>query len=109
MGLYGSEIWLLTGEILKVIEGFYHRVARRTVGKMAQCTTGGEWEWPPVDEALKTSGIWKIKEYIQWRQDTSVVQADCQPIYKLYTGEERMRGTSKFMRRWEQDVGREVE
>ena len=48
-------------------------------------------------EALETSGLCSIKEYIQHRQETVVVQVDCQLIYKLYTGAERIPGTSSFM------------
>ena len=30
--LYVSEIWVVTGDILKVLEGFRHRAARRIMG-----------------------------------------------------------------------------
>ena len=30
--LYVSESWLVMGDMLKVIKGFYHRVARRIMG-----------------------------------------------------------------------------
>ena len=33
--LYGSEIWVVTGEILKVLEGFYHWAKRRITGMTA--------------------------------------------------------------------------
>ena len=32
-------------EMLKMIEGFYHRVSRRIMGMAAHITTGGVWEW----------------------------------------------------------------
>ena len=63
--LYGRESWGMTWSMLKVLDVFYHQVARRMMGITAQCTTSGEWECPLVDEALETSGIWTIKEYIQ--------------------------------------------
>ena len=31
--LYGSEIWVVTGVMLTVLEGFHHRVARQISGK----------------------------------------------------------------------------
>ena len=46
--LYGSERWVVTGNIIKVVEGFHHRVYRRIMGMAAPGGAGGEWEYPPV-------------------------------------------------------------
>ena len=62
-----------------------------------------------MNEALNTAGIWKIKDYIQHRQDTVGAKVACRPIYELCPGAERVPGTSKFVHWWEQDVGQEVE
>ena len=62
--VYGSNIWVVMGAVLKVLGGFHHRVAIIITGITAQCTTSREWEWPPVVEVLDTSGIYPIKEYI---------------------------------------------
>ena len=59
--LYGSESWVVTGGMLKVLEVFHHRLSKRILGMTAHRTTGGEWEWTPVAEALKAAGILKIK------------------------------------------------
>ena len=72
--------------MLKVLEGFHHRVARIITGMALQRMTGREWEWPQVAEALETAGLWTIKEYIQQRQDTGAAQVECRPIYELCTG-----------------------
>ena len=37
--LYGSESWVVMGEMLNVLEGFHHQVARRITGMMEQRTT----------------------------------------------------------------------
>ena len=55
--LYVSESWVVTGEILKVIEGFHHLVARSITDITLQHTTGGDCECPPISEALDTSGL----------------------------------------------------
>ena len=52
---------MVIGNMLEVLEGLHHRVERRTKVVTAQRKTSGEWEWPPVAEALETSGIWLIK------------------------------------------------
>ena len=42
--VYGSEIWMMTGAMLTVLEGFHHWVARQIVGKTARRSGEGEWE-----------------------------------------------------------------
>ena len=42
--LYRTESWVVTDEMLKVIEGFHHHLARKITGMTAHRTTGGEWE-----------------------------------------------------------------
>ena len=36
--LYGSNIWVMEGSILKVLEGFHHQATRRIVVMTAQST-----------------------------------------------------------------------
>ena len=42
--LYGRENWVVTGENLKVLEGFHNQVARMITGKTSQSMVEGEWE-----------------------------------------------------------------
>ena len=79
--LYGSGRWVLTGAMLKVIEGSHHRGARRISGKTARRMAIGKWEWPPLAEALDTAGVCPIKEYIYQIQDTVAAQVACRSIY----------------------------
>ena len=88
---------MVMGAMLKVLEGFHHRLSRRIMGMTAQCTMVGELQWTLGAEALDTSGLLPIKDYIHRRQDTVAAQVECCPIYDLFTGAERMTGTSKFM------------
>ena len=97
---------MVTGAMLKVLEGFRHWVARSIAGMTARRTESGKWEWPPVIEALDTVGLWPIKECIQRRQVTVAAQMSCRPIYTLCKGADRMPRTSRFMWWWDQDVGR---
>ena len=48
--LYGSEIWVLNGEMLKVLEGFHHRASRQITGMTEKYGAGGEWYHPTVVE-----------------------------------------------------------
>ena len=42
--LYGREIWVLTGERLKFMEGLHHQVDRQIAGKTVFCMVDIEWE-----------------------------------------------------------------
>ena len=97
MLLYRIDSWVVTGEILKVLEYFCHRLERSIMGITAQCMTGGEWEGPPVAEALKTSGLCSIKEYIQQRKENIVSQVAFRPIYELCMGAEQIPVKRKFI------------
>ena len=41
--LYVSESWVLTGEMLKILKGFHHRVARWITEMTNKLGLGGEW------------------------------------------------------------------
>ena len=58
--LYGSDIWVVMGDMLKVLEGFHNRTARWITGMMASRGAGGEWEYPPVVEAMQAAGLHPI-------------------------------------------------
>ena len=63
MLLCGSDSWVVTGAMLKVLEGFHHRAAWNTTVLMDWRTEDGEWIYPPVDDAMESVGLWPIKEY----------------------------------------------
>ena len=95
--------------MLKVVEGFHHRVDRKIAGMTAWREEEGEWEYPLVDDAMEYAGMRLIKEYIHRRQATIAAQVARWLIYELCMGSERMMGSSWIMRWWDQDVGREEE
>ena len=56
-----------------------------------------------MDAALETTGVFPIREYVRRRE---VKLLECVAgilIYKLFTGAERMEGSSRFLRWWYQD------
>ena len=109
MIMYGSEIWVVTGDILKVLEGFHHRVARRITGMTATRGVGGEREYPPVVAAMESAGLHTIVDYIRRRQENIAEKVACCPVYKLCVEAERMPGTIRMVRWWYQDVVNEPE
>ena len=69
--------------MLKVLEGFHNRAARRITGMTTTRGAGGKWEYPPVVTAMEDTGIHPIGEYIRIRQATIAEKAACRPIYEL--------------------------
>ena len=94
---YGRKSWVVTGEILKVLEGFHHRAARRIMGMTAKRGAGGEWEYPMVVEAMETAGLYSIRVYNSGRHATIAERVAYHPIYELCTYAERMPGKSQFV------------
>ena len=84
--VYGTEIWVVMGVMLTIIEGFNHQVDRIIAGNTAWRDGDGGWEWPPVEEDLDVTGIYLIKEYIQRRQATIAAPISNHPIYELFAG-----------------------
>ena len=68
--LYGSEIWVVTVKMLKVLPEFHHWAARRITGMTEKRGAGGEWEYPSVEEATEAAGIHPIGVYIKRRKTT---------------------------------------
>ena len=75
---------------MKVMGGFYHNIARRIAGMAARRGAGGEWEWDSVEVALKATGIWTTRYYLQRMQATIAEYVADWPIYEICTGVERM-------------------
>lgn len=101
--LFGSETWTVTGAMLKVLDSFHHRIARRITGKMARRSPDGEWVYPPLQEALQEAGLYSMQEYIRRRQRTVEQYIAVRPIHTLCRETTPRTGSSKFLRWWDQD------
>ena len=102
--LYGSDIWVVTREMLKVLKAFHHRAARHITGMTVKRGAGGEWEYSAVEEEMYAAGIHPIGIYTKRRQMNIAEKVACRPVYTLCTEAERMLGTSRMMRWWDQDA-----
>ena len=76
---------------------------------IATCGAGREWEYPPGVMAMHAVAISTIGEYIRKQHTTISEKVACRPIYELCVEEERMPGTIRMPRRWDQDVVNEPE
>ena len=55
--LYGSEILVVTGAMLKLLEGLHHLSAIRIAGMTVQRTMIRDWECPPVSDMGQSRNI----------------------------------------------------
>jgi hypothetical protein len=103
--LYGCETWTVTAQVLKVLEGFHHRVARRLSGKRPYYLPGEDrWVYPPIAEALAGASLYPIARYVSVRQNTLAEQVATRPILALCKETERMSGSSRLTLWWNQDA-----
>ena len=81
---------MMTDEMMMVIEGLQHRIARWIAGMTARKGNSGEWEWALVGAALETTWIWTIREYVKRKQATIT------DMYQLYQSKNFLQA----QRRW---------
>jgi hypothetical protein len=104
--LYGCETWVITSQVLRVLEGFHHRVARRLSGKRPYyLSRGNQWVYPPIGEALEAAGLYPIEHYISVRQNTLADNVATRPILELCRETERQSGSARHRLWWTQGRG----
>ena len=102
--LYGSNIWVVTGEMLKVLMAFQNQAAQQITGMTENCGAGGEWEYPAVYGAMDAVGIHPIGVYTKRRQTKIAERVECNPIYALWTEAERIPGKIRMVHWWDKDT-----
>ena len=93
--LYGSDSWVVTGEMLNFLEGFHQWAARRITGMTAARGEAGEWGYSTVVEALEAAGLHPILEYIRRKQSTIEEKVAFHPIYELCVKAYQRPGTNR--------------
>jgi hypothetical protein len=82
--LYGSETWVVTPAVLKVLNSFHHRVARKLSGKQPRFIHSEDrWFYPPLEEALEATGLYTLRHYIDVRRNTLITNIATRPILQL--------------------------
>jgi hypothetical protein len=51
--IYGSESWVLTGDLMRQLRSFHRRCCRGLTGEFIRHDEGGEWICPKSEEVLK--------------------------------------------------------
>ena len=79
--LYGSEIWVVPVDIIKVLEGFHHQSERQIIEMTMTRGEGGDWQYPLVVVEMDAAGLHHIGEYIRRRYVTISEKVAYPPIY----------------------------
>jgi hypothetical protein len=90
--LYGSESWVITPAMIKVLDSFHHRVARRITGRMPR-RINGIWHYPPIAPTLEEAGLYTMKEYIERCRNTIAQYVATRPLHQLTQEASRKRGS----------------
>ena len=64
---------------------------------------------PPVVAAMEAAGLHTVREYIRRKHATIVEKAAFRLVYELCVEAERLPGTIRMVRWWDQDVANEPE
>jgi hypothetical protein len=63
--LYGSESWVLTGDLMRQLRSFHRRsCCRGLTGEFIRQDEKGEWICPKSEEVLKKAGVLTIEEHV---------------------------------------------
>ena len=107
--LCGCETWTVTPRMMKVLAGFHNKIARRISGRQPR-KVNGEWHYPPLENALKESSLFPVREHVRRRQATVARYIATRPIYQRCTAAQRRPGSaSRVLRWWEQNHSAEAE
>ena len=82
--------------MLKALEGFHHRVARRIAGMMPRYIPAEDrWEYPPIAGALERAGLKPMASYIEARRNNLAEQIALRPIRELLEEMEWQPGSAQ--------------
>ena len=81
--LFGCETWVITDNMLAILDSFHHRVARKIANMVPKLLMDGSWQYPDLREAMRRAGLQSMETYIRRRQQTLVQYIAGRPIYQL--------------------------
>ena len=102
--LFGSETWVVTPRMGRVLGGFQDQVARRLTGRLPRQKTDGKWEYTlaAAAAARDEAGFQTMQEYIWRRQKTVAQYITTRSMLDLCEGLEKALEARVGMRWWDQ-------
>ena len=98
--LYGSETWVLTPHMQRVLCRFQHKVSHRLTGQQPRKGRDGGWVYLPLEEAMAEAGLQEVDTYISRHQNTMAQYIASRPIMDLCLAAKQRPGPRVEMRWW---------
>ena len=99
--LYGSDTWVLTPHMQRVLGGFHHRVARRMTRQQPQKVRDGGLVYLPMEDETSEAGLQEVETYVSHHQDTVSQYIATRPIMDLCLVVKWRPGPRVTIRWWE--------
>jgi hypothetical protein len=82
--LYGSETWVLSEKMRRMLEGFHNRCARQMTRQFIHpdLENEGEWIHPPTATTLEAAGLLPLMTYVKKPKAAILVFAETRAIYR---------------------------
>jgi hypothetical protein len=90
--LYGSESWVITPAMLKVLDSFHHQVAHCITGHTPH-QINDTWHYPPIGPTLEEAGLLTMKKYMTKQLNTIAEYVATRPLHQLTQEAARKRGS----------------
>ena len=58
--IYGSETWVMTPHIGRILGGLHHMVVHRLTGRQPWRGRDGVWVYTPLEEAMEEAGLQEV-------------------------------------------------
>ena len=62
--LFGAETWVLTSRMELSLDRFHHRFAQRLTRSQPKRRGDGNWDYPPLEEAIREGGFEGIRKSV---------------------------------------------
>jgi hypothetical protein len=66
--LYGSETWVISQRLLRLLDSFHNRCARYIARRHIRQNEDGTWFCPDTKTTLRKAGLFSVSEYIRRRK-----------------------------------------
>ena len=80
---FGSNIWVMTPNIVRTLGGFHHRVSLFIVVMKPRRYVTGQWVYPPLEVDVSAMGPGGVEAYVLRRQNTIDQYIATQTIMEL--------------------------
>ena len=101
--LFGSEMWVMTPHMGRVLGSFHHRADRRITGRQPKQQGDRVWDYPPLETAMEEAGFEYMGAFVMKRNNTVAQYIAARLIMDLCDYMVSRPGAWVAKRWWEQE------